>query len=427
MPYSNSKPRFNRSRNSSNPNTSGGGAGGSRGSFRPRRSSGGRSSGGSRNGGRSFAKKIDYSRYVQKANPEKLSFEVTTNFSDFNLLPEIKDIIAKRGFEKPTPIQQDAIPVALTGKDLVGIADTGTGKTGSFLIPALNQTVEALQKNKNKQTLIIAPTRELAQQIAKELNNFDTRKLRIFSGCFVGGRPIYSDIQFLKRKLNFVIGTPGRLKDLVDRRVLDLKGFSTVILDEVDRMLDMGFLPDITFLLEQMEENRQSLFYSATMNDQIKPIIQRFSHDPQIISLSSTISSKNVDQDIVKIGRGDDKSDILFDLLKDQDQKVLVFVATKRMTDQLSSYLAQQGIKSDSIHGDKTQFKRQKALERFKTGQVNTLLATDVAARGIDIDDIHLVINFDEPNTYDDYVHRIGRTGRAGKTGKAVTFVRGGW
>lgn len=413
MSYSNFKPRFsnkNRSNNFSRRRSGGG--------FRSRRGPSKRNN---------FSKNIDPAKYIQKAKPksQEPTIKITTTFQDFDLLPEIKAMIKARGFVKPTPIQQESIPSTLTGTDLVGIADTGTGKTGAFLIPSLNKAVKARQQKKRTQTLIVAPTRELAQQIFKELTLFDIRKLGIFASCFVGGKPIFRDIQTLKRTQDFVIGTPGRLKDLVDRGALDLQNFSVVIMDEVDRMLDMGFLPDIQFLLERTREDRQSLFFSATLTSEIKPIIQRFSKNPKTVSLGNSNSSENVEQDVVKITRTCNKSEVLSKLIQEHDKKVLVFVATKRMTEQLSDYLYKQGIKSDCIHGDKTQFKRQKALERFKRGQIQTLLATDVAARGIDIDDIHLVINFDEPNTYQDYVHRIGRTGRAGRSGKALTFISG--
>jgi superfamily II DNA/RNA helicase len=383
-------------------------------------------------GGRGFSKKnkfskeIDHSKYIQKAEvaTETTSIEIKTTFQDFDLLPELKKLIQARGFIKPTPIQQESIPSSLSGIDLVGIADTGTGKTGAFLIPSLNAVLKAKKERRKAQTLIVAPTRELAQQIFKELTLFDIQKLNIYASCFVGGKPILRDIQRLKRFQDFVIGTPGRLKDLVHRKALNLKNFCIVIMDEVDRILDMGFLSDIEFLLEQTSPERQSLFFSATLTKEIKPIIEKFSKNPKTVSLGNTNSSKNVDQDIVKITKTCNKNEVLFNILKETDEKVLVFVATKRMTEELSNYLYKQGHRSDCIHGDKSQFKRQQALERFKKGEVKTLLATDVAARGIDIQDIHLVINFDEPNTFEDYVHRIGRTGRAGKKGRALTFVR---
>jgi ATP-dependent RNA helicase RhlE len=366
---------------------------------------------------------LDYSKYIQKAVEIKEEvYEPKHEFKDFPLHPKLQTNIAKNGFHIPTPIQDQAIPFVLEGKDVVGLANTGTGKTAAFLIPLIHKTLQAGSAN-FQQTLIVVPTRELALQVEEEFMKLADYS-RLFSACLVGGMDIRRQIKRLSKPNQFLIGTPGRLVDLVNRRILDLSKVSNVVLDEVDRMLDMGFLPDVSFLINKLPAQRQSLFFSATMDKAIEPIMQDFLTDPVTVSVTKGHTSQNVDQDIIRVQRGVDKVDLLHDLLiKDELTKVLIFCQTKRAVERLHDDLDSRGFKVESIHGDRTQGQRKTALEKFKRGRVEVLIATDVAARGIDVQDISHVINYEIPQSYDDYVHRIGRTGRAGKKGIAWTFV----
>lgn len=364
---------------------------------------------------------MEISRYVRKAmekTPEK-EYIPKNDFSGLNINTQLKRNILNRGYIKPTPIQDQAIPVILQGKDLLGIANTGTGKTASFLIPL----IEKVLKDKNEKVLIITPTRELALQIVDELKAF-SKSLNIYSAICIGGSGLGNQIYALKGNPNFVIGTPGRLKDLINRRCLDLSKFSNVVLDEVDRMLDMGFVREIKHLISLLPAKRQSLFFSATVSKEAENLIGRLLTDPVKISVKSGDTPNNVEQDVVRIKDKSKKIENLHDLLiKEEFKKVLIFGRTKRGVEHLSNTLRERGFKAGSIHGNKSQSNREKVLKLFKTNQLQTLVATDVAARGLDIADITHVINYDPPATYDDYIHRIGRTGRANKTGKALTFV----
>jgi superfamily II DNA/RNA helicase len=269
----------------------------------------------------------------------------------------------------------------------------------------------------------MVPTRELAVQIEDEYWGF-ADSLRIGAVTCVGGVPINRQITTLRRNPNFVIGTPGRLKDLMERRELDISTFSTVVLDEADRMLDMGFIHDMRFILSKMVVPRHTLFFSATLSREIEMLIGTFLNNPVRVSVKTGDTSKNVHQDIVRVEGGKQKIDILHDMLTQPDfQKVLIFGRTKHGVEKLSKVLSDRGFKAESIHGNKNQSKRQKALDAFKSSRIQVLVATDVAARGIDVNDVSHVINYDLPTTYEDYVHRIGRTGRAGKQGKALTFI----
>ena len=340
------------------------------------------------------------------------------NFQDFNVDQTIKKSIASKGYITPTPIQDRAITHILNGSDVVGIANTGTGKTAAFLIPLINKVV----LNRREQVLIVVPTRELALQIENELHGF-TKGMRIFSVCCVGGASIGRQISQLRGNYNFIIGTPGRLKDLIERRFIRLAEFKTIVLDEADRMLDMGFINDMRFVMAGMPKERQTLFFSATLSRDIDNLIHEFLRQPVRISVKTRDTAKNVEQDVVRI-EGRDKMEVLHNLLMHSDfSKVLIFGRTKHGVERLSQTLARRGFKSESIHGNKNQSQRQKALNLFKSSHIQILVATDVAARGLDIADVSHVINFDLPATYDDYVHRIGRTGRADKRGKALTFL----
>jgi superfamily II DNA/RNA helicase len=278
-------------------------------------------------------------------------------------------------------------------------------------------------KNRSQKVLILAPTRELALQIDDEFRQFSW-SMKIFSTVCVGGAPIYKQINNLKREPNFIIGTPGRLKDLSEKNLIKFESFNNIVIDEIDRMLDMGFIDEIKNILAKLPKERQSLFFSATMPIKIRDLVHHFLIDPVTVEIKSGETTANVDQDIVRVRSSEMKFNQLEELLRQSDlKKVLIFSETKREVEKLTSNLVGEGFKADSIHGDKKQHQRQKALSLFKNNAINILVATDVAARGLDIDDISHVINYTIPQTYNDYVHRIGRTGRGNKKGMALTFV----
>lgn len=364
---------------------------------------------------------IDPSRFVNKAIVTEAVevYNPKHTFADFLIDEELKASIIAKGYKTPTPIQDGAIPKILEGVDVIGLANTGTGKTAAFLIPLIHKIL----LNRDEQVMVIAPTRELAIQIEQELVQF-TRGLKIYSVCCVGGANIVPQIRALRMHNNFVIGTPGRLKDLISTGRIVLSRFNTIVLDEADRMLDMGFVNDMRFIMAGMPKTRQTLFFSATVSPEIEKLIQEFLKNPVRISVKSRDTSKNVDQDVVRVPRGGDKVTVLSDLLKQPEfNKVIIFGRTKHGVSKLSDMLVKNGFKSESIHGNLNHSGRQRALTAFKAGKVQVLVATDVAARGLDISDVSHVINFDIPATYDDYVHRIGRTGRGDKKGKALTFI----
>lgn len=379
--------------------------------------------GGGRSSNRKRDERIDPSKFINKAviTEEIEHFIPEHQFADFKITQELKAAIAAKGYVNPTPIQDRSIPHTLQGVDVVGIANTGTGKTGAFLIPILNKVMVDLKEA----ALVVVPTRELALQIEEELQGF-IRGSRIRSVCCFGGANISRQIEALRSHRHFVIGTPGRLKDLLERRKLDLSQFRTVVLDEADRMLDMGFVHDMRTILAQVPKERQTLFFSATISPEVEKLIHEFLNEPVRISVKTRDTSKNIDQDVIHVPRGGSKFDVLADLLKKPDfARVLVFGRTKHGVDKLARQLSAMGIVSESIHGNKNNAKRQQALRMFKMGRVRVLVATDVAARGLDISDVTHVINFDVPATYDDYVHRIGRTGRGNKKGIALTLIEG--
>jgi len=373
-----------------------------------------------RNVSKGRGERIDESKFVKKSNPQATAgVKIVNTFKDFGFCPQLNSNLANRNYLIPTPIQDQSIGHILKGRDLIGLANTGTGKTAAFLLPL----IEKCFADKTKRVLIITPTRELAQQIDDEFRKF-AWQMGIFSAVCVGGMPIYRQIDFLRRRPNFVIGTPGRLKDLKERGNMDFSVFSFIVLDEIDRMLDMGFVDEIRKILSQLPEKRQSLFFSATIPPKIKELVNHFLKDPISIQVSSGDASKNVDQDIVRVS-DHQKFDRLKDLLITKElQKVLIFSETKREVEKLAEDLIRDGFKADSIHGDKRQTQRQRALLKFKENHLQVLVATDVAARGLDINNVSHVINYTLPHSYDDYIHRIGRTGRGNKKGFALTFVR---
>ncbi len=373
-------------------------------------------------GGNRFPiKRIDVSRYINKAVITETveNFIPEHHFADFAIDNRLKENIIKKGYTDPTPIQDRAIPHILRGEDIVGVANTGTGKTAAFLIPLIDKVL----KNKDAGVLIMVPTRELAQQIMDEFRGFATG-LNISGVVCVGGAFIGQQITMLRRRPHFVIGTPGRLKDLLARRAFSLSDFQTAVLDEADRMLDMGFIHDMREILSKLPSPRHTLFFSATISKEIEKLIGEFLREPARISVKTQEILSAIEQDVVHVGRDNNKIDVLFGLLsKPEFNKVLIFGRTKHGVEKVTDELIARGIKAESIHGNKTQGKRQRALDLFKHDHVQALVATDVAARGLDIADVSHVINFDIPASHEDYIHRIGRTGRAGKKGKALTFI----
>jgi superfamily II DNA/RNA helicase len=364
---------------------------------------------------------INPAKFVKAASVVAVEDEyvATNKFSDFDINPVLKRNLEANGYSDPTPIQDQTIPLALAGKDVIGVAHTGTGKTAAFGIPLLNE----LMSDKTKRVLIMAPTRELAQQIEAELLKI-ARGGGLYSAVLIGGSSMGRQLNDLKRNPQIIIGTPGRIKDHLERKSLNLATIDIVVLDEVDRMLDMGFVNDMRKILGLIAHDKQSYFFSATLDQKVRELAQTFAKDPTVVMLKTGETSDSINQDVVHYTSTPDKLDKLHDqLIKSEVQKVIVFEETKRGADRLGKELVARGFKASSIHGGKSQGQRQRALKAFKDNQVNVLVATDVAARGIDVADITHVINYSVPHTYEDYVHRIGRAGRAGKTGHALTFV----
>lgn len=362
---------------------------------------------------------IDPSRFVKVAKQSETKAYVPQNsFADFGLAQIIKANLARKGIVAPSQIQDQAIPLALEGRDIIGVANTGTGKTAAFVIPLLQAIMDSRAR-----ALIVAPTRELAQQIDAECRSI-AQGTRINTAVLIGGAGMGLQFKQLKSQPNIVIGTPGRIKDHLNRGSLRLGGFTHVVLDEVDRMLDMGFVHDVSSILSELDSDRQSFFFSATMTPKVSSLIETFSNDPVTVSVKTGETGENIHQDVVRVGREGDKLDTLHDLLIQGDiHKVIIFDDTQRSVERLSDELVLRGFKADAIHGGKSQGQRQRSLHKFKQNEVTILVATDVAARGIDVPDVTHVINYSTPGTYDDYVHRIGRAGRAGNVGYALTFV----
>lgn len=364
---------------------------------------------------------FDVSRYIN-LNPvvadTEPAYVAKHTFADFGFEAELVSAIDQAKLTIPSPIQDQIIPHILDGKDVVGLAATGTGKTAAFLLPVINKT---LQK-RSRLTLILAPTRELAIQVEQELRKL-TPRMGIYSTVCVGGMNIRPQIMGLKRRNHFIIGTPGRVQDLIDRGHIKPSQFSTVILDEADRMLDMGFIHDMRKILKDTPDDRETLFFSATLSKDIEKLVHEFLNDPVTVSVKKKDITSSITQDVVYY-ESHHKFDKLTEVLKQPElERVIIFGAMKHSVEKLSQELNRAGFKSDAIHGNKSHGQRQRSLTNFKTGRVNILVATDVAARGIHVDNVSHVINYDLPNTFEDYVHRIGRTGRADKLGTALTFV----
>jgi superfamily II DNA/RNA helicase len=361
------------------------------------------------------------SQFINKNPIETVEevYEPKHKFTEFGLDKKLAFTITSSGMTTPTPIQDQIIPEILNGNDVIGLAQTGTGKTAAFLIPLIEKTI----KEYSRQTLILAPTRELALQIDEELKKLSVG-FRLSSVVCVGGTNIRPQIMGLKRTNHFIIGTPGRVLDLIDRRHLKPQNIRTVVLDEADRMLDMGFIHDMRKILEDIPADHETLFFSATMSAEIQKLVHDFLKNPVTISVKKKDVTDSIAQDVVKFGHSN-KFDTLTALLKTPAfKRVLIFGSMKHSVEKLSKELNTAGLKADSIHGNKSHGQRQQSLKRFKSGNVQILVATDVAARGIHVDGVTHVINYDLPNTFEDYVHRIGRTGRGNAKGMALTFIQ---
>ncbi|MCF6360570.1 MAG: DEAD/DEAH box helicase [Cyclobacteriaceae bacterium] len=392
-------------------------------------SGGNKSSNGSRNnkrpqrqGGGQKKSNLNPALLVKKATQVAMkNYESDRRIEDLPISPNLKECLISKGFRKPTEIQDRTLEALLEKRDLLGIAQTGTGKTGAFLVPIIEQLLHSKQKNF---ALVMVPTRELATQVEEEFQSM-AKGLGIFSACYIGGTNINKDINSLKRAKHVIIGTPGRLLDLHNRKSLNFGNFNTLVLDEFDRMLDMGFVHDVKRIIGAMHKRKHTLLFSATLDKTQEALIVDILHNPVTVKVSTgDTTGDHIDQDIIRLKQGEDKFKVLHDMLSESEfQKVLLFEETKHKANRLCGKLNKVGISADQIHGNKSQNARQRALNSFKQGKIRVLVATDVAARGIDVSDVTHVINYQVPMTFDSYIHRIGRTGRAGKTGKAFTFV----
>lgn len=365
----------------------------------------------------------DWSMYVHtpgETKTETTTYEPAHTFEEFHVNQELLQRIKEKGFVAPSEIQDKAIPVLLQGDDLVGVAGTGTGKTAAFLIPIIDRL---LQEPEDQSALIIAPTRELASQINDEFRSL-VKGLGIYSTCLIGGLSVRDSMQALKRTNHIIIGTPGRLLDMHDRGLLEFENFETLVLDEFDRMLDMGFSEEMQMINKQMVNKQQTMLFSATVDPSQRKLIDEIAGAAEEVEAAmNTQKTDAIHQEVLHVN-GQDRFELMHDLILEQEQeKVILFCETKREADDILKRLKGEKVRADVIHGDKSQNARQTALRKFKRGNVNVLVATDVVARGIDVSDVSLVINYKPPRNYTDYVHRIGRTGRAGKTGRAVTMV----
>lgn len=353
---------------------------------------------------------------------EVIKYQPTRNFNEMPLHQRLLENIEKKGFTDPTEIQDRTLESLMDRRDLLGIAQTGTGKTGAFLIPIIDRL---LREDNSFQTLVLLPTRELAVQVEEEFRSL-TQGLNMHVTCLIGGTSINRDLSNLRRPSQLVVATPGRLLDLYQRKAIRLNNFEVLILDEFDRMLDMGFSRDVDRIVNSMTTRKHTMLFSATLDEAQRSRINRLLRNPVEVKVSNgQQTGQHIDQEIIKLAPGEDKFDRLKSLLEDPEfSKVLIFAETKRWVSKVNKKLNQAGVRSDEIHGNKSQNYRQKALNSFKSGSVRVLVATDVAARGLDVSDVSHVINYQLPGSMDSYIHRIGRTGRAGNKGKALTFVQ---
>lgn len=343
------------------------------------------------------------------------------NFEDFNISDDIKKAMGEMGFTKTTPIQKQAIPEALKGIDIIGQAQTGSGKTIAFAIPIIQKI---FIPDKSPQAIILCPTRELCMQVAEEISKVGSKIKKLKVLAVYGGQPIGKQTRVLKKGVHIVVGTPGRVIDHINKGNLDLIGIESVVLDEADEMLEMGFREDIELILSQTPSQRQTLLFSATIPKEIRQIAEAYQKNPKFIKIKS--SKRNVPKITQYYFKCDikHKFESLTRLIEAYDVKLcLIFCNTKKSVDFVKKHLKKHDFSVDSLHGDMTQKARDKVMNKFKNGNINILVATDVAARGLDIDDVDVVINYDVAQNSDDYTHRIGRTARAGKTGYAFTLV----
>ncbi|MCK1357942.1 DEAD/DEAH box helicase [Bradyrhizobium sp. 199] len=351
-----------------------------------------------------------------------------TSFQDFGLAEPIARALAEENYVTPTPIQVQTIPTALTGRDVVGIAQTGTGKTASFALPILHRLLENRIKPQPKtcRVLVLSPTRELSGQIMDSFNAYG-RHVRLSSTLAIGGVPMGRQVRALMQGVDVLVATPGRLLDLVQSNGLRLSSVEFLVLDEADRMLDMGFINDIRKIVAKLPIKRQTLFFSATMPKDIAELADAMLRDPARVAVTPVSSTvERIQQRIIQVDFSS-KPGFLAKLLKDEQvNRALVFTRTKHGADKVVKTLEKAGIPASAIHGNKSQNHRERTLAQFRTGEIRTLVATDIAARGIDVDGITHVINFDLPNVPETYVHRIGRTARAGAEGTAISLVAGG-
>ncbi|MBJ6142501.1 DEAD/DEAH box helicase [Hymenobacter sp. BT559] len=354
---------------------------------------------------------------------EKAVEKAKVRFDELNLSPELQRAITEMGYEEASPIQSAAIPVLLEGKDVIGQAQTGTGKTAAFSIPA----IEGVNgDSRDVQVIVLCPTRELAVQVSGEIQKLGKYKRGLAVVPIYGGSSYDRQFRALERGVQIVIGTPGRVMDHIERGTLKLDKATKIILDEADEMLDMGFRDDIEYVLSKMPENRQTVFFSATMSKPILEMTKKYQRDPQTVKVNhKEMTVSNIEQSYFEV-RGPQKKDVLTRVLDMYNLKsTIIFANTKRMVDEIVSDLQAKGYFADGLHGDMSQAQRQNTLDKFRKSTLEILVATDVAARGIDVDNVEAVFNYDLPADEEYYVHRIGRTGRAGKSGRAFTFVSG--
>lgn len=351
------------------------------------------------------------------------------SFADLGLIPELLKAVDDAGYSEPTPIQSQAIPVVLEGRDVMGGAQTGTGKTAGFTLPLLQKLSHWASTSTSParhpvRALILTPTRELAVQVHESVQTY-AKYLPLRSACIYGGVDIRPQMEELRRGVEVVVATPGRLLDHIEQRSIALNQVEIVVLDEADRMLDMGFIPDIRRILGLLPSQRQSLLFSATFSEEIKKLADTMLKSPQLIEVAKRNTvSETITHRVYPVPAAVKKELLVWLLREDKSNpQVLIFVSTKIECSRLSRHLQKEGITADAIHGDKNQQQRTDALEGFKAGTIRVLVGTDVAARGLDIDDLPYVVNYELPSTAEDYIHRIGRTGRAGKTGNAVSLV----
>ncbi|MDL2322865.1 DEAD/DEAH box helicase [Bacteroidales bacterium OttesenSCG-928-A17] len=346
-------------------------------------------------------------------------------FKELNIIEPILKALKEKGYENPTPIQEQAIPPVLVNRDLLGLAQTGTGKTAAFAIPIiqqLSQRDETADKKREIKALILTPTRELAIQIDECFHDY-AKYTNLRHTVIFGGINQNPQVEKLRKGVDILIATPGRLLDLMSQRVINLNFVRHFVLDEADRMLDMGFIHDIKRLLPKLPKKKQTLFFSATMPTSIASLSRSILHNPVRVEVAPVSSVVDTIEQYVYYVEKPEKKDLLIDLLKkDKEKSALIFSRTKHGADKIAKILCKAGIGSAAIHGNKSQNARQRALSDFKSNQIQALIATDIAARGIDINQLELVINYDLPDVAETYVHRIGRTGRAGRRGTALTF-----